>query len=656
MSPCVVVRLTPDGEILLIRGRARMAFYLTGSRTVILFTPARNPMKKTKFHLIGCGLVLLVAMGCSDDVLTENEDIRGGRGDGQEGDGDSGNDGDGDGSEVQTDLDCNPGAVLGCAGEDALEVCGEDGTGSLAQTCPSAEPYCLLGSCSDQICVPGRSSCRDADHVEVCNEDGTGYEPAQACADGTICQGGVCEESCDLGVKMVSSYFGCEYWTVFLDQYDESGLPLGGISANQAPHAVVISNPNDRAVTVSFQSFEVGVSIAIDDPVVPPMSSRAFTMPRMNMEETGVFQRGVFVRSTLPVTAHQFNPLNNESVYSNDASLLLPVSSLGTKYYAMSWPTQVLMNLPGSPFGEIESQHAFITIVAASPGFTNVVVNSKAVIAGSEEIGQFPPGVGRNFELAFGDVLNLRANSGQLQGENDLTGTLIASDKPVAVFAGHEQAVIGYDSSRDSCCADHVEQQLFPVDSWGKRYVAAFSPGRTQTKDHWRILAGEDNVTVTTNPPQPGANNVMLNAGEFVSFFSDQNFEVNGTGKISVGQFLASQEQTEEVTGDPAFLLAVPLERMREDYVVLTPENYTRDFLTIIRPAGEAITLDGSGVDSGIFVAVGSGEFEVGTVEVSAGVHSLEAAVPFAVNAYGYDQAVSYGYPGGLNVVGEEDE
>ena len=34
----------------------------------------------------------------------------------------------------------------------------------------------------------------------------------------------------------------------------------------------------------------------------------------------------------------QFNPLNGEGVYTNDASLLLPSKVTGQQYYVMSWP------------------------------------------------------------------------------------------------------------------------------------------------------------------------------------------------------------------------------------------------------------------------------------------------------------------------------
>ncbi len=554
-------------------------------------------------------------------------------------------------------VECTPGEVLGCANDGALLVCTETGDGAVAEACPSGEPNCFQGACIEQVCTPGVSVCKDENTVHRCNLDGTGYTDEYQCEGDGLCSEGACTESCELGVKMVSSYFGCEYWTIYLDQYDEDDLPIGfpgGSSASETPHAIVISNPNDDPATILFQTFDGAVQVDVSDPVVPPRSSRAFTMPQVTMDSTGIFRTGIFVRSSLPVTAHQFNPLNNEAIYSNDASLLLPVSALGTEYYVMNWPTQVLIGF--GPFEGIESQKAYVTIIAAEQGTTNVVVNSTAHIEGGEGIAEFPPGIARSFELQYGDVVNLHANSGSLSGANDLTGTHIISDQPIVVFAGHQQAVVSYDSDRDSCCADHVEQQLLPLESWGQKYIAAFSPGRTNTKDHWRILAGEDNVTITTNPPQPGANGVTLNAGEFVTFFSDENFEVEGTGKISVGQFLAGQGQTNEFIGDPAFVLSIPLERFRDDYLVLTPEGYTADYITVIRPPGVEITMDDEVLADSAFVPVGSGEWEVGSFSVQPGAHFLESAneEPFGVSAYGLDNAVSYGYPGGLNMVGAE--
>jgi hypothetical protein len=184
--------------------------------------------------------------------------------------------------------------------------------------------------------------------------------------------------------------------------------------------------------------------------------------------------------------------------------------------------------------------------------------------------------------------------------------------------------------------------------------MAAISPGRGIKKDHWRIIAGEDNVTITTNPPQDGANNVTLNKGEFVKFFSADSFEINATGKVQVGQFLVGQEETSKAQGDPAFILNVPVERFREDYLALIPTGYNNNHLLVVREAGSPVTIDGNAIQDASFVAVGGGEYEYVHLDVGPGVYSLEGDAPFAVYAYGYDSAVSYGYPAGLNLVGNQ--
>jgi hypothetical protein len=147
---------------------------------------------------------------------------------------------------------------------------------------------------------------------------------------------------------------------------------------------------------------------------------------------------------------------------------------------------------------------------------------------------------------------------------------------------------------------------------------------------------------------------MSLNAGEFVEFFSADDFEVNATGKVMVGQFLTGMGQTQEYIGDPAFVLAVPIERFRDEYLVLVPEDYDRDFITIIRPAGAEVMLEDDLVDDGEFSAVGPGEYETASIEVGAGTYHLESAELFGVLVHGLDNAVSYGYPGGLDIVGDE--
>ncbi len=545
---------------------------------------------------------------------------------------------------------CTPGEVLSCADDHSLFRCKQDGTGYAQEACASGQT-CLQGQCGDQVCVPQSNHCADANTIEVCNADGSAYENQQACPPNTVCEQGACKTPCDLGGKG-PSYIGCEYYSLDLDQYHD---PSTNPKPDEVPHAVVISNPGNAMATITFESRATGVTFNIPDPTVPPGTSKAFTMPRLDVDGTGITRRSIHIMSSMPVIAHQFNPLNNENVYSNDASLLLPVSTLGKEYYVLDHPTQ---KLPCMPQFCPESQHAYVTIVATEPGTTHVRITPKAQIKAGGGVDKIlansAPGTPHNpaLELGYGEVLNLEAEADSPSGPNDLSGSHIFADKNIAVFAGHEEAVISSQTGASgNCCADHLEQQLFPVKTLGMDYVATFSPGRGTKKDEWKIVAGEDNVTLTTNPPQPSANNVTLNRGEFVDFFSDQSFEIHATGKIMVGQFLVSQEQTSEVVGDPAFILDVPTAQYRDNYHLLTPTGYSKDYVTITRPAGAQVKLDGTAVADAQFTSVGAGNWEVAAVQLQPGVHVLDGAQPFGIAAYGFDNAVSYGYPGGLNLV-----
>lgn len=61
---------------------------------------------------------------------------------------------------------------------------------------------------------------------------------------------------------------------------------------------------------------------------------------------TALTSRAYRIRSSLPVVAYQFNPLDNVGVFSNDASLLLPTSAIGDEYTVVAWP-QTLSANPG---------------------------------------------------------------------------------------------------------------------------------------------------------------------------------------------------------------------------------------------------------------------------------------------------------------------
>src|ERR1043165_8766119 len=81
--------------------------------------------------------------------------------------------------------------------------------------------------------------------------------------------------------------------------------------------------------------------------------------------------QGYHITSTLPVVAYQFNPLDNVSVFSNDASVLIPTSAIDRTYTVVGWP-QTIANDPSHPMDDgtdfdhtrsDEDLRAFLTIL-----------------------------------------------------------------------------------------------------------------------------------------------------------------------------------------------------------------------------------------------------------------------------------------------------
>lgn len=597
---------------------------------------------------------------------------------------------------------CWPGTAVGCAVDGlSLEVCLPDGSGFGIEPCltaTGAQSACLDGRCAP--CLPGTRACDGEDRVVRCAEDGQGNELLEECSGATtgkVCFQGACIGLCELSLKW-NTYLGCDTWGVDLDN---AYIPGEEADAMGAPYAIVVSNPHERfpaSVTITRWNEAQGVEEVVagepfacetdpkwlcdtgeTDPARPfppdpigPGDLRVFYLPRRDVNGTVLAPLAYHVVSSIPVTTYQFNPLSNVGVKSNDASLLFPSNVDGTWYYVMS-REQTYDYLRG-----------FLTVVAVSPGTTDVVVTVTApTLAG--HVPHLEPGESTGvLQLARFDVLNLESNGAGA----DFTGSVVVASKPVAVFGGLECAnapnteLCGSDGfcewrgpdgtdapvtcERHEDCfrfitgyCDHLEDQLLPVAAWGKHYLCGKSFDRTTEKDLWRVLAADDGTRFTTLPPQNGGDYPVLNAGEWLEFASDEHFELVADKPVMVGQFFAgwdsptpgkTKEPGDAAIGDPSFLVQVPTEQFRDQYVFLAPDKYELDYVTLHAPKDAQVVFDGALVEPGLWADVGTGAWRVARFRIKDGVHRVDAGAPVGVYVYGYDFHVSYGYPAGLDL------
>ncbi len=566
---------------------------------------------------------------------------------------------------------CTPGQFEGCGDDGLHEHCNATGTEIVSGECPGGES-CTDEGCPTPECDPGETRCASETSYNQCSQAGV-YVPSGLCVSGTECFEGQCDPLCEISRK-VSSYIGCEYWSIDLDNYQE---------ALSEPHAIVVTNPNeelfaeielyegasDRRILQGADGEPLSTSIA-------PGQARILSIPPgYGHSGTQIFEdRAMRMTASIPVVAHQFNPLNNVGVFSNDGSLLLPTNTVGTEYWAMSW-----MNRDDNV-----RLRGYVTMVNSSTSPTTVTVTPTTEVLAGPDMEAMEAGVAHDVELMPGQSLNLVSSEVDMAGAQsegcltdpegqpdavqpcpDLTGTHIVSEQPITVFGGHQCAnvLLGVDR------CDHIESKLLPTDTWGTNYVATkFEPraeGSTPEPDIWRVMAAEDDTRLQTDPPIEGIHNARLDAGEWKQFPARQDFELAADKPVQMMQYMVGANWpgipricdegrnafNPTGIGDPAMATAVPVDSFRDQYIVHTPTNYEEDYLNIIVEVGQDVELNGEPIAGGAYEVVGEmNRFEVATVEVGPGFQTLTSDEPFGVIGYGYDCHVSYAYPGGLNL------
>lgn len=589
---------------------------------------------------------------------------------------------------------CEPG-VQQC-NYNEVTVCSEGGLAWETLIACELGEVCFGGECMG--CFPGTSSC-DNGTLSRCGDDGVWY-PEQDCrATHQDCVLGACVSPCFDDFKS-NTYSGCDYWAIDLDNVQD---------AQNGPYALLVANLADEptnVVVTSRDSAEVTTETAISV-VVQPGALEVLPLPQRHMDGAGIGWNAWRLETTAPVVTYQFNPLSNVDVFSNDASLLLPVHSFGKEYLVISEP-----QLTGAgPGGQGVTQYRGLAAIAATTPETTVTITPSVRTLAGPNLPAMEAGETHSFVIWPYQVLSLKSDS----EHGDLTGTEILSNHPIAVFTGHESA-----PSSDKCCTDHLEQQLYPVTRWGKKYIAAKSMPRNVEPDYWRVLASQDNTKVAFTPAI--ATPIVLQRGESFALASTVDFMVDADKPIILTQLLASSSEVVSPTpgspcletfechpgytcevldslytgcaapscagpggnciaghtcrcatdaeedpvgedgeavaldchcvpiGDPSLILAAPAEEYRSNYIFLTPAAYAFDYVNIIAPQGATVALDGVAVDGSVFTAIPGAGYSVARLAIPDGIHEVVSNAPMSVVVYGYDDDVSYGYLGGLGL------
>lgn len=213
-----------------------------------------------------------------------------------------------------------------------------------------------------------------------------------------------------------------------------------------------------------------------------------------------------------------------------------------------------------------------------------------------------------------GDAYNISLDKGQtyqflaLVSNTDLTGTIISSDKPVAVFGGHTCGQV----PQGTPACDHMIEQMPPISSFGERFVTTPLATR-EAGDIFRILASENGTNVTVTGSAGFSQSFTLNDGEFeeLDIPSNEYTQIETTQPVLLAQFSKGQNSDGNVS-DPFMMLIPPYEQFQNSYTVTTPaEGFNRHFINIAVPNSQVgnVVIDESPVATSEFTTIAATGF-----------------------------------------------
>jgi hypothetical protein len=368
--------------------------------------------------------------------------------------------------------------------------------------------------------------------------------------------------------------------------------------------------------------------------------------------------QALHVSLSAPVVLYDIFPFMGGTRDSTDAALLVPTTSWGTTYVAVTpWP-----------FGDNEGPPAF-SVIASADG-TDVVVTPTADIQAGTGVPAVTKGQPAHFSLRKGQVL-------KFEQQGDLLGTTITANKPIGVW-GEQDAI-----NIDQMSADNAHEQLMPVGALGNEYVYARYRNRLDGMDETpptRIVGAADGTNLSWDPAPPSGAQTSLNKGQsfvvrssapFVVKSQDEQHPFYASTYMTGGQAFISSGSVENWTGDPEFVSLVPASQYLSDYLFLTDPTYPETDLVFVRKKGSDgafhdVVLDCAGTLGG-WTAVGStGNYEVARRDLvryefapqagcDNGVHEAHSDGPFALTVWAWGTyqpyaTVSYAFPAGGGV------
>ncbi len=444
---------------------------------------------------------------------------------------------------------------------------------------------------------------------------------------------------------------GKDFWVGFgHHQFMETGNPdydmVLYFSAEQAANVTVTING-----TPWIRNYAVSANSVIVSDIIPragAVDARLYSLPCSFVPPgtpcggEGIFTtHGIHIISDVPIVAYA----HIYGAASSGATMLMPTETWGYSYVTLNSKQSYATNC-----------FSWVYVIAQQD---NTVV--EITPAATTRSGR-PANVPFTVNLNRGEIYQCMAGPETGTVKPEMSGTKIksianatGSCTPIAVFAG---------SSRTNSAAicgtgggDNDNQQCFPSQAWGKRYLTAPTSNSvtpsTQMINIFKIAVKDPATIVKRNGVQIPFGNLVNNS--YYTYESGTPDYIEADKPVMVAQYMSGGTTCMGGggVGDPEMMYISPIEQgiKRIGFYRNTQENITVNYLTLIIPTAgvSSLTIDGSAAFNHTYVHPNLPGYTVVVKRWTAAQAQAIAQSDSAFTAitYGLGNVESYGYNAG---------